>query len=178
MIRGYGDVRRACLRACPTLNSGLQSSFPALAARYSSEDSTSSCKGGDSFRDTCREDCAAISSEAAASDAAVSRSGLSWTCSQYAPSSENVHSSQQACKPSLWTSAGRLIDTGQQSCRSFSAQPLPANGPEPLGFVKGGYSVEQFPPDKACLCGCSRPKLLRSSWCLPHTCPSPCLKDD
>jgi len=177
MIREYGDLRRACLRACPILNSGLQSSFPALAARYSSVKSTSSCTGG-SFRTTSTDDCTAISSEAAASDAAVSRAGLTWTCSQYAPGSGNVNSSNQACKPSVWTSVGRLIDTGQQSCRSFSAQPLPANGPEPLGFVKGGYSVEQFPPDKACLCGCSRPKLLRSSWCLPHTWLSPRLKDD
>ena len=38
-------------------------------------------------------------------------------------------------------------------CRPFSAQPLPvkhADVSEPLGFVKGGYSVEQFPPDKVC----------------------------
>ncbi len=157
MIRGYGDLRRACLRACPSLNAGLQSSFPALAARYSSEKSISSFKVGESFRDTFAEGCAAISSEAAVSVAAVSRNDISWTCSQYAPGSRNVKPSQQACKSSLWTSVGRLVDTGQQSCRSFSAQPLPANGPEPLGFVKGGYSVEQFPPDKACLCGCPRP---------------------
>ena len=50
----------------------------------------------------------------------------------------------------LWA-AGSLSHTPWHSCRSFSAQPLPAkhmDGPEPLGFVKGGYSVEQFPPDK------------------------------
>ena len=52
--------------------------------------------------------------------------------------------------PMLWA-AGKLSNALGHGSRSFSAQPLPAKpmeGHEPLGFVKGGYNVEHFPPDK------------------------------
>ncbi len=145
MSKTLRALRRACWTACADPSTGLQNnSFPALAARFAASaapaESRTYCNSAQLFSSDSTGD-------PGRADAANSRnrSGLPCTGGGH---DKRGSAPQQARM--LWA-AGSLSHTPWHSCRSFSAQPLPAkhmDGPEPLGFVKGGYSVEQFPPDK------------------------------
>ena len=147
MSKAYRILRRACWKACSDHSVGLQKSFPALAARFAacaaSAESKTSCEGApEVFFDPPEEPERA--------DGAISSHPIGFQRSQNG-FGKRSKAPEQACIPMPWASAGSRRHTLRNGCRPFSAQPLPtkhADGPEPLGFVKGGYSVEQFPPDK------------------------------
>jgi hypothetical protein len=143
------------MRACLCLESRLQKSFPALAARFAScAPSPSSCtertsevvntvlytvpSGGESPAFTVE-------------DAALSTSQPAFAY-KYSSSSCGI-SGQRGFTARLRRSLGKQRASNQRCGRSFSAQAVPAkeaDGSQPLGFVKGGYSVDQFPPEKVC----------------------------
>lgn len=162
MSKAYRVLRRAWWTTCADHGSGLQNAFPALAARFAacaaSAHSKTSCKSAPTSLADPPE-------EPGRADAAVSTSASGFQYSQNDPGKRG-DASKQACIPILQASAGSRLHSLQGGCRSFSAQPLPlkhAEGPEPLGFVKGGYSVEQFPPDKVFSRSSARLLLLLSS---------------
>ena len=149
MNKAYRALRRACWKACGDPVSGLQESFPALAARFAASAAPIGSRSSWSDAKThCYQSC----DEPEGADAAASRPESSFSGAGSSPGKWSG-ASQKAGTPLPWASAGGTSYRNCQSCRRFSAQPLPvkhADVPEPLGFVKGGYSVEQFPPDKVC----------------------------
>ena len=148
-------LERACLRACPCLESRLHNFFPALAARFASR-APSECSCTES---TSESGCTSVYTGPSGGErpvsvlgnAALSSNGFAFAHKHSSGSCEI--SGQKGSTAKLWRSLGNQRISGQQCGRSFSAQALPAkeaDGPQPLGFVKGGYSVEQFPPEKVC----------------------------
>lgn len=72
---------------------------------------------------------------------------------RHAPGIKGVTLAGQRFQEELRRPEGSSRQPGRVQCRSFSAQALPSkqsDEAEPQGFVRGGYSVEQFPPDKVC----------------------------
>ena len=146
MSKAFSSLRRACLEACGYPHSGLQNSFPALTARFAA--CAASAESSTSVQDAQLSPHGSIE-ESGGADAAFTRSGSGPPCVKDGPGNGGSPP-QLACIP-LLRATSSTSHIPRQDCRSFSAQPLPvrhADGPEPLGFVKGGYSVEQFPPDK------------------------------
>lgn len=155
-MRREGDaLKRACLRACPCLESRLQDSFPALAAQFAScAQSYSSCTERTSESGSISVYTGPSGGERPVSvvgDAALRSNGPAFA-HKYSSTSCGIPG-QRGSTASFWRSLGNQGTSEQQCGRSFSAQALPAkeaDGPQPLGFVKGGYSVEQFPPERVC----------------------------
>lgn len=153
MHRSCDALTRAWLRSCPSAASSPPNSFPALAARFAgcvrSEASISESVASSqpNNRSSSLGDCP----NPAYSDASLSSPGNSYGRSQHASWVRGEPVAQQSSGRGLWTPPSASLGAAQHLCRPFSAQAVPvrqSDEPDRLGFVKGGYTVDQFPPDK------------------------------
>ena len=136
-----------------TFSGALSLCSPQQAAYAPSSDGLVAPARADSF-DTAFSEHTSVT-QASSADLAPQAGGNEGSCAawRHVPGIKDVAPAGQRYQNELRRPAGSLGLPGQVHCRCFSAQALPSKQPdeaEPLGFVRGGYSVEQFPPDKVC----------------------------
>ena len=143
--------RLQCQRS--TFSGALSLCSPQQAAHALSSDGLAALEPADSLEITVREQ--SPLPQASPADSASPSGSNKGSCASWRHVSGikgGMHARQRH-QSELRRPAGSSSAPWQVQCRSFSAQALPSkqsDEAEPLGFVRGGYSVEQFPPDKVC----------------------------
>ena len=136
-----------------TFSGALSLCSPQQAAYALSSNGSAASAPADSFDATVSEHTSVA--QASPADSAPQAGSSEGSCAawRHVPGIKNVTPARQRYQNELRRPAGSSRLPGRAQCRSFSAQALPSkqsDEAEPLGFVRGGYSVEQFPPDKVC----------------------------
>ena len=136
-----------------TLSGALSLCSPQQAAYALSSDGSAASAPADSSSATVSEHPSVAQASPADSESQAGSSEGSCAALRHAPGIKDATLAKQDYQNQLRRPAGSSGPAGRAQCRSFSAQALPSkqsDEAEPLGFVRGGYSVEQFPPDKVC----------------------------
>ena len=136
-----------------TFSGALSLCSPQQAAYALSSDGSAASAPADPLDATVSEHTSVARASPADSEPQAGSSEGSCAAWRPVPDIKDIRLAGQRFQNELRRPAGSSRLPERVQCRSFSAQALPSkqsDEAEPLGFVRGGYSVEQFPPDKVC----------------------------